>query len=78
MQLIITRTAEKALRRMPGKDAAALIEKLKGYAQTGQGDVKKLVGQPYYRLRHGDWRAIFEIEGDVIVIRIAHRREVYE
>jgi alkylhydroperoxidase family enzyme len=27
---------------------------------------------------HGQWRAIFEIEGDVIVLRVAHRRQIYD
>jgi len=31
-----------------------------------------------YRLRQGQWRAVFSIEdGDVILDRVAHRREVY-
>lgn len=78
MQLIFSKVAAKALRQMPTKDAAALRGKLRVFAETGAGDVKKLTGQPYYRLRHGDWRAILEITGDVIVVRIAHRREVYD
>ena len=55
-----------------------MIEKLENFAATGEGDVKKLVGSEFYRLRHGQWRAIFEIEGDVIVLRVGHRREIYD
>lgn len=33
---------------------------------------------PEYRLRVGDWRVLFEVERDKIVIyRILHRREAY-
>ena len=78
MQLIITKTAAKSLRKMPVADAAAMIEKLENFAATGEGDVKKLVGSEFDRLRHGQWRAIFEIEGDVIVLRVGHRREIYD
>lgn len=78
MQIAYTNVARKGLKRMPAKDRAALIAKLEVYAATGEGDVKKLVGSEYYRLRHGDWRAIFEIEDGVLVIRVAHRREVYK
>jgi mRNA-degrading endonuclease RelE of RelBE toxin-antitoxin system len=41
--------------------------------------VVALVGlQGGFRVRQGDWRAVFSIEdGDVIVDRVAHRREVY-
>jgi mRNA interferase RelE/StbE len=32
-----------------------------------------------YKLRVGDWRVIYTVEGDVIVIRfVGHRREVYK
>jgi len=78
MQVTYTNAAAKALRKMPKKDMAALVTKLNAFAVTGEGDVKKLVGSSYYRLRHGDWRAIFEIEDNVLVVKVAHRREVYD
>jgi mRNA-degrading endonuclease RelE of RelBE toxin-antitoxin system len=29
-------------------------------------------------VRQGDWRAVYEIAGeDIVVIRVGHRREVY-
>lgn len=31
-----------------------------------------------YRIRTGDWRVLFQVKADVIVVRIAHRRDVYE
>lgn len=43
------------------------------------GDVKKLKGQPYYRLRIGDFRVIFDREGSVIlVVKIDNRGQVYK
>jgi len=30
------------------------------------------------RIRMGDWRVIFRIENEVLVVRIQHRSEVYE
>jgi mRNA interferase RelE/StbE len=36
--------------------------------------------QHAYRLRHGDYRILYEVHDDrllVLVIRIGHRREVY-
>ncbi len=77
MQVTFTRTAMKDLRKVPAKDRQSIIEKLQIYGETGQGDVKKLKGRTEYRLRHGNWRALFEIEGDVIVVRVAHRSEAY-
>lgn len=71
------RNAVRGLRRMPAEDAAKLREKLQHYADTNQGDVVRMQGSDAYRLRHGNWRAIFEIEGDMIVVTVAHRRDVY-
>ena len=43
------------------------------------GSIKKLTNHtPEYRLRVGDWRVLFEVIKDKIIIyRIRHRREVY-
>jgi len=45
----------------------------------GDVDVKRLTDfTPEYRLRVGDYRVLFEIEGETIIIyRIRHRREAY-
>jgi len=77
MQVTFEKAAVRTLRKMPAKDRDAMIAKLETFATTGAGDVKKLKGSDDYRLRHGDWRAIFEIAGNIVVVRIAHRREVY-
>ena len=53
--------------------------KLAAFARTGQGDVKRLKGRGGARLRVGDWRVVFYIEGDTIVVAaVGHRREVYD
>jgi len=44
-----------------------------------RGDVKQLTNfTPEYRLRVGDYRVLFEIEGaKIVVYRVRHRREAY-
>jgi mRNA interferase RelE/StbE len=42
---------------------------------------RRLVGRPGYRLRVGDYRVIYTLHDDVLVIvvvTVGHRREVYE
>jgi mRNA interferase RelE/StbE len=43
------------------------------------GDIKRLTNfTPEFRLRVGDWRVLFEAEGDKVTIyRILHRRDAY-
>jgi mRNA interferase RelE/StbE len=54
---------------------AAILKLQDGLA----GDVKKLRNfTPRYRLRVGDYRVLFEVEKDEIIIHvIGHRRETY-
>ena len=43
------------------------------------GDVKKLKGQAYYRLRVGDFRVLFDRDGNVVmIVRIDNRGQVYK
>ncbi|MEE0919069.1 MAG: type II toxin-antitoxin system RelE/ParE family toxin [Lachnospiraceae bacterium] len=43
-----------------------------------QGDVKKLSGRNGYRLRVGDFRIIFDINGNVLAIeKIGNRGQIY-
>ena len=77
MQIVFSPRAVKDLKAIPVQDRNALLEKLETYAETGQGDVKKLTGSPFFRLRHGDWRCIFEVIAKIIVLRVLHRREAY-
>jgi mRNA interferase RelE/StbE len=43
------------------------------------GDVKRLTSfTPEYRLRVGDYRVLFEVESNrVVVYRVLHRQEAY-
>ena len=78
MTFIISSRAKKDLDGLPTKDRDAIITKLQTFARTGAGDVKKLQGRPEYRLRHGVWRAMFEIEDGIIVLRVLHRSAAYD
>ena len=42
-------------------------------------DIKKLKGQDGFRLRVGDYRIIFDIEGDKInILKVGHRKNIYD
>lgn len=71
--------AIKDLKDIPKPEGKKITEKLKLLESGLQGDIKKLTNStPEYRMRVGDWRILFEIEGEKIIIyRIRHRREAY-
>lgn len=71
--------AIKDLQGLQKQDAARIVAKL-GELQGGlTGDIKRLTNfTPEYRLRVGDYRALFEIEDATIVVyRVMHRKHVY-
>jgi mRNA interferase RelE/StbE len=69
--------AEKDLKAMPRDECRIMYGALLALESGLKGDVKKLTDHwPEYRLRMGNWRALFEIAGDKIVVyRIRHRRD---
>lgn len=81
-QVIITRSVQKTLSKLPDKIAsrleAAMLELERNPRPFG---CKKLKGRDSYRIREGDYRLIYEIEDNVlkvIVVDAGHRRYIYE
>lgn len=62
---------------MQKQDALRLLNALKEFEDSGQGDVKNLQGRNGYRLRVGNMRAIFEIVNGMIVLQAGYRGNVY-
>jgi mRNA interferase RelE/StbE len=52
---------------------------MKAIRRLPSGDVKKLQGETGYRLRVGDYRVIFDRDGNVLmIIKIDSRGQVYK
>jgi mRNA interferase RelE/StbE len=60
-------------------DKSRIIKALRKLEAGSAGDIKSLVGKDGYRLRIGDYRILFEIiEDDIVVYAIAPRGQVYK
>lgn len=82
MKLVIESAALKVLRKLPKADADALREKLKAFAADpySKHGWAKAFAPGIGRIRHGDWRAIYRIDGGVLtvfILEIGNRREIY-
>ena len=82
MALIIPGMVLKQMKAMPKADQARIIEALEQVAAdptVRMNFVTEMIGEPgIWRLRKGDWRAIFVIDrADVVVTRVGNRREIY-
>ncbi|MEO8186660.1 MAG: type II toxin-antitoxin system RelE/ParE family toxin [Burkholderiaceae bacterium] len=78
-----SRDAAKALIRMPRHQAMRIRRKIDELVHDPRkaAHVKKLTDYPGYRLRVGDWRVIYLLHEDrliVHIVRIASRGEVYK
>ena len=66
MKLVIAKSAMKALKSVQPKLAAALLGALQAIASDPFGEhpnAKRLKGgDDEFRLRHGDWRAIYKLD----------------
>ena len=76
---ILKKRAVKDLKGIPNKDRKKILQRIEAMDDNLAGDVKKLTNHtPEYRMRCGNWRALFEIEEDQIVIyRVLDRKEAY-
>jgi mRNA interferase RelE/StbE len=72
--------AVENLRAVPKTVASQIVRKISRLEQGLRGNIKRLRQADFgYRLRMGDYRILFDVEGDTIVIqKIAHRKDVYE
>jgi mRNA interferase RelE/StbE len=83
MKLIFSPAATKALVMLPKKDGAAILAKLQLVARDPMGQhpwARRLTNQPGFRLRQGDWRAVYRLDhetDELVVDKIAKREEVY-
>lgn len=81
-QVILTRRPEKTLAKLPADVRGRVDEKLLSLESDPRPKgCKYLKSVKLYRLRVGDWRIMYSIEDEelvVLVIRIAPRGEVYK
>jgi len=82
-KIVFTKSAEKTIRKLPRDIAERMLRRINEIASNPYDrhlDVTKLQNRPGYRLRVGDWRVIYEINGSdliILVLRIGQRGEVY-
>ena len=77
----IKRSAVKELEAVPAKDRRRITTKIQALADNPRpAGCEKLSGHDKYRIRQGNYRILYTIEDDVLVvtvIKIGDRRDVY-
>lgn len=79
--IVLSRTAQKQLDKLPDAAADKIMETLEMLADNPRPPgCKKLKGRQGYRIRTGDYRILYEVEDSqllVLVLAIGHRRDIY-
>ena len=79
--VILTKTAQKQLDKLPDKVADALLDAFDALAKVPRPDgCKKLKGRLGYRIRKGDYRILYEVQDSVLIVQViglGHRRDIY-
>lgn len=79
--LFIERRAQRSLSRIAAQDRERISRAIRCLADEPRPHgVKKLSGRDAWRIRVGDYRVLYEIQDErllILVVDIGHRREIY-
>ncbi len=80
-EIIFTDTSRKQFKKLEKDIQERTIKALERIRIRPEAHIKKLVGDPGYRLRVGEYRIILDIEKEkliILVIKIGHRKNIYK
>jgi mRNA interferase RelE/StbE len=78
---VVRPSVGKDTKDIPSDDLRKILRKMEALCDDPRPPASvKLSGMEYYRIHQGDYRIIYEIEDNrliVVVIKIGHRRDIY-
>ncbi len=77
----IEKNAEEFLKKLEKKDSEIILNKIYSIRENPYRFLRRLQGEKLWRLRIGDYKAIVDViisMNQIIVIRIGHRKNVYD
>jgi mRNA interferase RelE/StbE len=82
-KLLYKSSVKKELRKLAQADRIAIVQKIEllRIEPHPEGSAKLKGSRDLFRIRHGDYRVIYQIKKDVlviIIIRVGHRRDIYK
>lgn len=79
-QVIWAESAARELGKLEPSVARQIYSKVGELADNPYRNVRKLRGDKGFRLRVGDYRVIFDVDGErlrVLVLKVGHRSRIY-
>ena len=76
------RSVAKVLKKLPKPDRRRIRDKIDSFSENlpDPATTKMKGDNPFHRVRVGDYRIIYEVQEDILlilVLKIGHRKEVY-
>lgn len=80
-ELVFRKSVAKDLRNLPKRDLQRVLSRIDTLADEPRpAGAEKLSGRELYRIRQGQYRIVYEIADQcliVTVVRVGHRRDIY-
>jgi mRNA interferase RelE/StbE len=80
-KIVVKKSVAKDLKSIPKKDVQRILSAIQQLADNPRPpQSKKLSGQERFRVRQGNYRILYTIEDDqlvVCVVKVSNRRDVY-
>lgn len=81
-RIVIKKSAAKDIERIEKKDRIRIIKKIRSLAEDPHPlGSKKLSGQEKYRIRQGNYRILYQVKNEeliISVVKVGLRREIYK
>lgn len=81
-KVLIEKGVQKQLEKIPEPDYSKVKAAILGLSANPRPvGSKKLKGRDGYRIRQGDYRIIYDIQDDVLVVQVlaaGHRKDIYD
>ena len=80
-KVIFTKSVKKDFRKIPKSEASKILNEIKELAKNPRSSkTKKLKGEKLYRLRVGNYRVIYDIQDNlmlIFVVKLGYRSDIY-
>jgi len=80
-EIIFSQKAKKQLFRLEKNIQERIITAIERIRIRPEAYITKLVGDPGYKLRVGDYRLIMDIDNNnllILIIKVGHRKNIYK
>lgn len=80
-KVIFTKSVKKDFRKIPKLEVSKILSEIAELAKNPRSSkTKKLKGEKLYRLRLGNYRVIYDIQDNlmlIFVVKLGHRSDIY-